>query len=677
MAFGRSRGESAKNSRNERSQSRSKVPSRTSHPPILFAPPTRLRLCDIHWTAHKTALCIGARRFPPGTSSPPPPKKMPHPDRAGAEDEEEEAACDRMGPHPDAADAVGGAGEEGGRNAAVAAGEDVALEPLPEPLPAPKKADPETETAEVEGPGADGGGEADEGGAAVPPPPKKKRKRVRRKKAPEERARDRRMTLHRVAEAFVAYQTDLSDPESVAAHPSGMILATRIITVYKDDDEDEREVMEEFRDAVGGEKFVKKTERAFAWIEDAEDVATWRTVLKLLEKKGYDATNARFVPFSGRGKWIETYPQAAPCLVADERGGIVGTVDDPSDEGAARTIKRPRAKKARGGAGSERTGKKKPSKFTPNGILPEAERDELHREIHSYLSWLKEELEGTAAEEGMLNKQGNRRGKVRSNVKTDALAGALAKMEEAFPKLELGKEEEAEKGGADEGGEEQDAAKPRAETANADPDSDAKKSDPPPRLPLLERALSSHLARRAAERAARTVTPPSWSDRTFEDLFQRLMEYRDEEGHVNPPLKHRELGKWVSYLRANKKRLRDKGLEWEPEEKGGEHGFKGRPLPAHLARSRVEALDAVGFRWQAGRTDAPPQSWDERLEELRAFRAAHGRDPQNREGAIGNWLKVQKKLYVGGDEKFMANKFHKVSVMRCRRGEKRRARKGR
>ncbi|KAL7535605.1 hypothetical protein ACHAWF_005212 [Thalassiosira exigua] len=235
---------------------------------------------------------------------------------------------------------------------------------------------------------------------------------------------------------------------------------------------------------------------------------------------------------------------------------------------------------------------------------------------------------------------------------------------------------------------------------------------PPPPLPFLEERLKSELARRVASSAPEVVDGDSsgapdaalderaWTRRSFGALLGVLTDHRNREGNAAPPSAHPELGRWVLSLRRNKKRLRAAGSEWEPEDEeedeeeattseadgagrgkgkedaatfvggagGGVAGARddddarnesGSLLVsnARLSRSRVDALDALGFAWNAGPRRA---AWDDRLAELVRFEEDHGRFPTNREGSLGRWLKVQRKLYARGDEEFLRTKRRRV-----------------
>ena len=48
-------------------------------------------------------------------------------------------------------------------------------------------------------------------------------------------------------------------------------------------------------------------------------------------------------------------------------------------------------------------------------------------------------------------------------------------------------------------------------------------------------------------------------------MFQKLAQFKEEKGLRLGPVKHPDLGRCVSELRLNKKVLREKGLEYEPE----------------------------------------------------------------------------------------------------------------
>lgn len=61
-----------------------------------------------------------------------------------------------------------------------------------------------------------------------------------------------------------------------------------------------------------------------------------------------------------------------------------------------------------------------------------------------------------------------------------------------------------------------------------------------------------------------------------------------------------------------------------------------------LDEERVGLLDTIGFPWSA------ESVWTENFNRLKAFRAAEGRWPTSREGTLGSWCSVQRRLYRKG-----------------------------
>lgn len=236
-----------------------------------------------------------------------------------------------------------------------------------------------------------------------------------------------------------------------------------------------------------------------------------------------------------------------------------------------------------------------------------------------------------------------------------------------------------------------------------------------PEIPFLEQALEKELQHRAAERLPaestvaggaakakpRRTADASWRKLDFATMFQKLAEFKSQKGHASPPVQHPTLGRWVSELRLKKKTLRERGLEFEPDAMDMEEGSGGPTKGAaamhgeeeasaqpqeqqqdavafaavatehtpdaaaalsstHLAQSHVAQLDQLGFAWSVAPARVP---WEDRFEELRAFKEREGRFPNNKEGTLGNWLKAQRKLYTKRDAHFMANRCAKV---RCR-----------
>ncbi|KAL7550604.1 hypothetical protein ACHAWF_013826, partial [Thalassiosira exigua] len=151
-----------------------------------------------------------------------------------------------------------------------------------------------------------------------------------------------------------------------------------------------------------------------------------------------------------------------------------------------------------------------------------------------------------------------------------------------------------------------------------------------PELPFLERALGRELRLRVASDASSPTRDgdddddggrPAKTARTrpkeapfrslgFDVLFSRLADFQAEHGHASPPVKHPELGRWVSELRLGKKALRERGLEWEPDEEeeeevGAEEAAGGEGTGLVVAAGAGEAEGTPATRdAAAGETEA-------------------------------------------------------------------------
>ena len=341
--------------------------------------------------------------------------------------------------------------------------------------------------------------------------------------------------------------------------------------------------------------------------------------------------------------------------------------------------------------------------------------------MHSYLTWLHGELSELETH------QAGRRQVSAAGVSVPGLRSLIAKMEGTFKSIAPSQSSPVGAGGAVGGAggaggvpgplppvRPDDRDDSDATTTAAAGGGDGGPRPPPPReLPFLERALGAELRRRVSgsldpsppaaaaaggggggeggeggkasstKRSPPSSTPtrptagvkPSRRHVGFDELYRKLVEFKDETGHACPTLKHPELGWWVSELRARRKALREMGLEWEPTpkaeggaedpnddddredstsavadavavagggsaakdatttdaphpEKGGDAKSKPTAMGnTHLSEGRVRLLDDVSFVWWA----LPERvAWEQRLEELRAFREAHGRFPTNK-----------------------------------------------
>lgn len=63
---------------------------------------------------------------------------------------------------------------------------------------------------------------------------------------------------------------------------------------------------------------------------------------------------------------------------------------------------------------------------------------------------------------------------------------------------------------------------------------------------------------------------------------------------------------------------------------------------AGLSEERASALETIGFPWSSD------DVWKEKYDRLQTFRQINGRWPTSREGALGSWCCVQRRLYRQG-----------------------------
>jgi len=123
----------------------------------------------------------------------------------------------------------------------------------------------------------------------------------------------------------------------------------------------------------------------------------------------------------------------------------------------------------------------------------------------------------------------------------------------------------------------------------------------------------------------------------WERMFQELLEFKRRHGHVNVSQKSRDyprLAAWVAKQRFDKK--------------------KNRPILA----TRAHRLDELGFTWAF----SPPVSWEERFEQLVAYREQHGHCnvpqhwPENKQ--LGKWVNTQRTQLKR--RKMLAERKHKL-----------------
>jgi len=106
------------------------------------------------------------------------------------------------------------------------------------------------------------------------------------------------------------------------------------------------------------------------------------------------------------------------------------------------------------------------------------------------------------------------------------------------------------------------------------------------------------------------VKEGSWGDR-----LEELRAYREAYGDCNVPISYQEnpaLGRWVHTQRHQYKLYVEKRND-------GKRSSKSSMNP-----DRIKALEEVGFSWEVRSVRGPKMSWEERFEELKAFRVKEG-----------------------------------------------------
>ncbi|CAJ1968165.1 unnamed protein product [Cylindrotheca closterium] len=147
----------------------------------------------------------------------------------------------------------------------------------------------------------------------------------------------------------------------------------------------------------------------------------------------------------------------------------------------------------------------------------------------------------------------------------------------------------------------------------------------------------------ASAAAAHNVTPEAqeyprfrnYQEEQWQNQFQALLEFKQKHGHCCVPNKHDEnpvLGRWVKRQRYQHKLL--------------QQGKKSTLVP-----HRVKALEDAGFIW-----DSHSALWEERLNELKAYRQVHGHSnvpsTYTANAQLSTWVKCQRrqyKLFLEGD----------------------------
>ena len=473
--------------------------------------------------------------------------------------------------------------------------------------------------------------------------------------------------LARVNKSSFTFKSDVSEKNitnsDTQPHFSGILHATKSTSLPR-------------QKGGGGGGSQSREDHVLVWIHYAP---TGEAIsVGYLQNRGYRSSSMKFIPYSSKSSWVARYPHAIPHLECSVSGTITGSLPEHDDKDAGQSKSKKKMSAAAKKKAEKSANKKSAPKLVSRGNLTDLERDELHIELYNYFSFLKDEL--TLLE---TNTSGRRQVSLAYNV--PALQGLVLKMEGAFRCVkDVVKERREEHQGKDDSvarvaGMEVDGAAGAASMMQPGPNHTVVTTLLPKataELPYLENALKSELKQKVIDKMSEQIEEESnklalssprpnnwnrqaglWRNNDFDTMFQMLLEYKAEKNNVSPPMKHPELGTWVSKIRGNLKKLQKMGLEWEADLDDDASGAKKvvtKPN-TYLTQDRVNRLNSIGFAWS---TTAP---WEQRFDELKQFKEQNGRFPTTKEGTIGGWLKSQRKLYSKNDANFMAKKAPQVS----------------
>ena len=365
-----------------------------------------------------------------------------------------------------------------------------------------------------------------------------------------------------------------------------------------------------------------REEHCFAWVAD---ISLVESALEHLERYGFERDRIVFIPFTSKTNWVHRYPHAFPYIDCNNEGKVTGfPYWHPNANTALDVPPEVQAESASGKAyhaASARKARKKSPKLFQSAILPNDERDELHVEIYKYFQWLHRELVDLETTDP------GRRSVRTAGITVSGIQTVLAKMESAFKVIRQTKGELVEED------EEQNES-----------------------APLLEECLECELCRRVDEaRPDPDEQPQPKINASFDAMFERLMLFKQEHGHVDVPLnykKDRELGRWVSGLRVKKKNISKEEEDCDPDAGSGEDETDDQNVDTdtnnetaekakrgsrkYLTKERIEILDNVGFSWTV---ETKNKSWEERFQDLIEYREIHGtfRVPRSH-GTLGEWV---------------------------------------
>jgi len=295
--------------------------------------------------------------------------------------------------------------------------------------------------------------------------------------------------------------------------------------------------------------------------------------LEHFERFGFDAENVSFIPYSSRRSWIEKYPLAFPHVHCSDNGDVMGfpfwSGDSSSSHGhvagrmtaiAAASLSNTNTAAAMTANATPTTpnnsrGRKK-KKIIPTAHLPNEEREELHIEMYKYFQWLRTSLatavaageppqqqqQASVVSTASSDKKKRRSVSSAAGVNLSALQNLMEGMESTFKVVRN--------------------AQPAIAAASATAVAST--------LPFLEEVLGEPLGKLVdvvrKDPEAKSARTKRSRGLAFEDMYERLLQFNQEHGHVNVAQKYSQdgqLGSWVANIRSKRKQMAKKGEEFE------------------------------------------------------------------------------------------------------------------
>lgn len=178
----------------------------------------------------------------------------------------------------------------------------------------------------------------------------------------------------------------------------------------------------------------------------------------------------------------------------------------------------------------------------------------------------------------------------------------------------------------------------------------------------MKELVAARTVARASEgkpkRRSRVAPTKPRNFRDFDDMFERLVRYKEEHGDTLVPISYedKQLALFVSNMRERKAQNAQKGIEYE--EPDPRRLATPRYSSRILTAERIERLESIGFVWFAGRTR--PVSWEERFRAMMRYYEENGSWPPQSLGSLGIFVHRQRKKYLEKNQKFMETHFHRL-----------------